>query len=311
MEKITHKELLDAGVHFGHLKRKWNPKMAPYIFMEHKGIHITDLNKTIEKLGEAAQALRQIASTGKKILFVATKKQARAYVEECAKRVNMPYVTERWLGGMLTNFSTIRKSVKKLENHIKLMSDVSFEDITKKERLRISREREKLERALGGIAQLNRLPAALYIVDITKEHIALAEALKLNINTFAIVDTNADPTVIDYPIPANDDAAKSVAIITEYITKAIEIGLNERKAAKEEEDALNEAREAKIKEEGEIVDSKTDKKEEKSETKEKEHKTTKKIILKKKVASSDKPPSDNPKVSDKPKTETAASAKNG
>ncbi|HXH17752.1 MAG TPA: 30S ribosomal protein S2 [Chitinophagales bacterium] len=238
MEQITHQALLDAGVHFGHLRKKWNPKMLPFIFMEKKGIHIIDLYKTKEKLEEAAAALKSIARSGKKILFVATKKQAKGIVEECAKKVNMPYVTERWLGGMLTNFATIRKSVKKMQSIDKMLSDPgSAEAITKKERLVLTREKEKLQKVLQGIEQLNRLPAAVYVVDISHEHIALAEANKLNITSFGIVDTNSDPTKVDFPIPANDDASKSITIITQYLTEAILEGLQERKKDKDEMDA--------------------------------------------------------------------------
>ncbi len=238
MQQLTHQALLDAGVHFGHLKKKWNPKMLPFIFMEKKGIHIIDLYKTKDKLEEAAQALKSIARSGKKILFVATKKQAKGTVEECAKKVGMPFVTERWLGGMLTNFATIRKSVKKMQSIEKMLSDPNAgEGITKKERLVLSREKEKLEKVLGGIAQLNRLPAAIYLVDISHEHIALAEANKLNIISFGIVDTNSDPNEVDFAVPANDDASKSIAIVTNYITDAILEGLQERKKDKEDIDA--------------------------------------------------------------------------
>jgi small subunit ribosomal protein S2 len=227
-------QLLEAGVHFGHLKKKWNPKMLPYIFAEKKGIHIIDLNKTAESLQEAAAALKSIAKSGKKIMYVATKKQAKEIVADAAKRVNMPYATERWLGGMLTNFSTIRKSVKKMQGIEKMLSDGTFENITKKERLSLSRDRDKMEKVLGGISQLARVPAALFIVDITHEHIALAEARRLNITTFGMVDTNSDPTRVDYPVPSNDDATKSIAIITSYITAAIAEGLAERASEKEE-----------------------------------------------------------------------------
>ncbi len=236
MQEITHKQLLEAGVHFGHLKKKWNPKMLPYIFMEKKGIHIIDLYKTHAKLQEAANALKSIARSGKKILFVATKKQAKEVVKACALRANMPFVTERWLGGMLTNFATIRKSIKKLQSIDKMLNEGS-ENITKKERLVLQREKEKLEKILGGIAQLNRIPAAIFIVDISHEHIALAEASKLNVTTFGIVDTNSDPTQVDFAIPANDDASKSVAIIAEYLTEAIIEGLNDRKTDKDEMEA--------------------------------------------------------------------------
>jgi small subunit ribosomal protein S2 len=237
MENNTslQQQLLEAGVHFGHLKKKWNPKMLPYIFAEKKGIHIIDLNKTTECLNEAAAALKQIARSGKKILFVGTKKQAKDIVNECARRVNMPFVTERWLGGMLTNFNTVRKSIKKMQSIEKMLGDGSFESITKKERLTLSRDKEKMEKVLGGIAQLGRLPAVLFIVDIGHEHIALAEAKRLGITTFGVVDTNCDPNKVEFPIPANDDATKSIAIITNYITAAIAEGLAERQAAKDEE----------------------------------------------------------------------------
>ena len=237
MEQNTslQQQLLEAGVHFGHLKKKWNPKMLPYIFAEKKGIHIIDLNKTTEAMQETAAALKQIARSGKKILFVGTKKQAKDIVTECAQRVNMPYVTERWLGGMLTNFNTVRKSVKKMQSIEKMLGDGSFDSITKKERLTLSRDKDKMEKVLGGIAQLGRVPAALFIVDIGHEHIALAEAKRLNITTFGVVDTNCDPNRVDFAIPANDDATKSIAIITNYITAAIAEGLAERQAAKDEE----------------------------------------------------------------------------
>ena len=237
MEQNTslQQQLLEAGVHFGHLKKKWNPKMLPYIFAEKKGIHIIDLNKTTEAMQETAAALKQIARSGKKILFVGTKKQAKDIVTECAQRVNMPFVTERWLGGMLTNFNTVRKSVKKMQSIEKMLGDGSFDSITKKERLTLSRDKEKMEKVLGGISQLGRVPAALFIVDIGHEHIALAEAKRLNITTFGVVDTNCDPNRVDFAIPANDDATKSIAIITNYITAAIAEGLAERQAAKEEE----------------------------------------------------------------------------
>jgi small subunit ribosomal protein S2 len=226
---------LEAGVHFGHLKKKWNPKMLPYIFAEKKGIHIIDLNKTTEALQEASAALKQIAKTGKKIMFVGTKKQAKEIVTECAKKVSMPFVTERWLGGMLTNFNTVRKSVKKMQSIEKMLSDGTFDSITKKERLTLSRDKEKMEKVLGGIAQLGRVPAALFIVDIGHEHIALAEAKRLGITTFGVVDTNCDPNRVDFAIPANDDATKSIAIIANYLTAAIAEGLAERQAAREEE----------------------------------------------------------------------------
>ena len=241
MHQLSHKEMLDAGVHFGHLRKKWNPKMLPYIFMEKKGIHIIDLHKTHEKLGEAGSALASIAKAGKKILFVATKKQAKTIVREVAERVNMPFVSERWLGGMLTNFSTIRKSIKKMQSIEKMLQDGTLENVTKKEKLVLTREKEKMERVLGGIAPLNRLPSALFIVDIVHEHIALKEAQKLNITTFAMVDTNSDPTLVDFPVPANDDASKSVEIIVNFLANSITDGLNERKKMKEETELQEQA----------------------------------------------------------------------
>jgi small subunit ribosomal protein S2 len=235
MVNTSQQELLDAGVHFGHLKRKWNPKMAPYIFMERNGIHIIDLNKTQVKLEEAAAAIKQIAKSGKRILFVATKKQAKDIVANAAKSVGMPYITERWPGGMLTNFATQRKSVKKMSGFEKMETDGTFDNISKKERLQISRQKAKMEKLLGSIADLTRLPAALFIVDIMKEHIAVAEAQKLNIPTIAICDTNTDPTSIDFPIPANDDATKSIELIMNVMVKAIEEAMSERKVDKEME----------------------------------------------------------------------------
>jgi small subunit ribosomal protein S2 len=229
MARTTFEELLDAGSHFGHLKRKWNPNMAPYIFMERNGIHIIDLYKTIAKIDEAASALKQITKSGKKVLFVATKKQAKEIVAEHVKTVAMPYVTERWPGGMLTNFATIRKAVRKMSSIDKLMTSPSYTNISKRERLQIARERAKLEKNLGSIADLSRLPAAIFVVDISKEHIAIAEARKLNIPTFAIVDTNSDPNIVDFPIPANDDASKSISLIVGKMVLAIEEGLMERK----------------------------------------------------------------------------------
>lgn len=243
MSKVSYDQLLDAGVHFGHLKSKWNPNMAPYIFMERNGIHVIDLNKTLVKLDEAASALKQIAKSGKKILFVATKKQAKEIVAERVRKVNMPYMTERWPGGMLTNFATIRKAVKKMSTIDKMATDGTYENISKKEKLTITREREKLEINFGSIADLGRLPAALFIVDITKEHIAVAEARRLNIPTFAIVDTNSNPNLVDYPIPANDDAAKSIALVMDIVVAAIQEGLSERKMDKDksEEESKKEA----------------------------------------------------------------------
>ncbi|NOW96681.1 30S ribosomal protein S2 [Mucilaginibacter sp. SG564] len=246
MARTTYQDLLDAGVHFGHLTRKWDPKMSQYIFMERNGIHIIDLNKTLTKVEEAAAAIKQIVKSGRKVLFVATKKQAKDIVADYAKSVNMPYITERWLGGMLTNFATVRKSIKKMSNIDKLTKDGTYSNLSKKERLMIQRERIKLETLLGGISDLNRLPAALFLIDVKKEHIAVSEALKLNIPTFAMVDTNSDPSNIDFPIPANDDATKSISLITSIIIKAIEEGLDERKREKEDE-AEKEAAAAKSK----------------------------------------------------------------
>lgn len=227
MQGLPYDQMLEAGVHFGHLKKKWNPKMLPYIFMEHKGIHIIDLNKTNEALITTGKAVRSIARSGRKILFVATKKQAKDIVAEAARGVGMPYVTERWLGGMLTNFATIKKSIKKMQGIERTLTE-NADALTKKERLMLGRQKDKLERVLGGIANLNRVPSALFIVDISHEHIALAEADKLNLNTFAMVDTNSDPTSVDYAIPANDDASKSVNIIINYIADQIREGLLER-----------------------------------------------------------------------------------
>ncbi|MEG1498768.1 MAG: 30S ribosomal protein S2 [Bacteroidales bacterium] len=244
MSNINFEQLLEAGVHFGHLRRKWNPKMAPYIFAEKNGIHIIDLQKTAAKLEEACAAAKQIAKSGRKILFVATKKQARLIVSQQVERVGMPYVTERWPGGMLTNFATIRKAVKKMVTIDRLMNDKQFDSISKRERLQISREKAKLEKNLGSIADLSRLPSAVFIVDINKEHIAVAEARRLNIPTFAMVDTNTNPELIDFPIPANDDASKSIAVIVEQVVSAIEEGLAERKLDKDQQ-----------KEEEEVIDS--------------------------------------------------------
>lgn len=234
MKNLEYKELLDAGVHFGHLTRKWNPKMAPYIFMERNGIHIIDLNKTKASLEHAQEAIKNLVKQGRKVMFVATKKQAKEVVAEKAGSLKMPFVTERWLGGMLTNFATVRKSLKKMSSIDKLMKDEAFNVLAKRERLMITRERAKLERVLGGIADQSRLPAALFIIDVKREHIAIKEANKLGIPVFAMVDTNSDPEGVDYIIPANDDAFKSISIITEAIGSAIEEGLSERKKEKEE-----------------------------------------------------------------------------
>ncbi len=234
MKIPTFEELLKAGVHFGHLKRKWNPKMRPFIFMEKKGIHLIDLNKTEKELERAAKVAKQMAKSGRKVLFVATKNQASKIVEEAAKSVNMPYVTERWLGGMLTNFSTIRRSVKKMQNIDRMMKDGALTNLTKKERLMLSRERAKLERVLGGIVNLNRIPQALFIVDTTYEHLALDEAKKLGLKTIAMVDTNSDPREVDFPIPANDDSSHSIQLITNTIVDAIKEGYEEREQMKKE-----------------------------------------------------------------------------
>jgi small subunit ribosomal protein S2 len=238
MPRTNFKELLDAGVHFGHLKRKWNPAMAPYIFMERNGIHIIDLEKTIIKLDEAASAMKHIAKSGKKVLFVATKKQAKEIVAEKVKNVNMPYVTERWPGGMLTNFPTIRKAVKKMSSIDKMATDGTFTNLSKREKLQVTRQRAKLEKNLGSIIDLTRLPSALFVVDVCKEHIAVREAKRLGIPVFAMVDTNSDPNDIDFPIPANDDASKSISLIVDILCQSIEEGLNERKIEKEKEPAI-------------------------------------------------------------------------
>jgi small subunit ribosomal protein S2 len=238
MSRTNFNELLDAGVHFGHLRRKWNPAMAPYIFMERNGIHIIDLAKTEAKIDEAASAMKQIARSGKKILFVATKKQAKEIVAEKVKAVNMPYVTERWPGGMLTNFPTIRKAVKKMSSIDKMAVDGTFTNLSKRERLQVTRQRAKLEKTLGSIADLTRLPSALFIVDVSKEHIAVREAKRLGIPVFAMVDTNSDPSDIDFVIPANDDASKSISLIIEILCKSIEEGLNERKLEKDKEPGM-------------------------------------------------------------------------
>ena len=240
MSKTSFQELLDAGVHFGHLKRKWNPNMAPYIFMERNGIHIIDLQKTADKLEDASAALKQIAKSGRKILFVATKKQAKDIVAERVNKINMPYVTERWPGGMLTNFPTIRKAVKKMSAIDNMATDGTFATLSKREKLQITRQRAKLEKNLGSIADLTRLPAALFIVDISKEYIAVREATRLNIPVFAMVDTNSDPNQIEFPIPSNDDAAKSISLIVNLICESIEEGLNERKMEREKEAANKE-----------------------------------------------------------------------
>ena len=243
-KKAEVKDLLEAGVHFGHLTRKWNPNMAPYIYMERNGIHIINLYKTAAKLEEAKEAMKKIASSGRKILFVATKKQAKDIVAEYAKNANMPYITERWPGGMLTNFVTIRKAVKKMTSIDKMKQDGTFDTLSKKEKLAVTRTRAKLEKMLGSISDMSRLPAALFIVDTTREHIAVKEAHKLNIPVFAMVDTNSDPREVDFAIPSNDDASKSIQMIIQQVTGAITDGLSERKAEKakekEEEETVKE-----------------------------------------------------------------------
>ena len=233
MSSVSQQQLLEAGCHFGHLTRKWNPKMAPYIFMEQDGIHIIDLNKTAIKLDEAASAVRNMVKSGRKILFVATKKQAKEIIKEVASQSNMPFATERWLGGMLTNFSTVRKSIKKMQTIDKMATDGTYANINKKEKLMLEREKAKLAKVLGGIADMSRLPSALFIVDVKREHLAVAEAIKLNIPTIAMVDTNSDPTNIDFPIPCNDDSSKSIKLIVDVIVKAIEEGQLDRKKEKD------------------------------------------------------------------------------
>ena len=228
MSRTNFKELLQAGVHFGHLKKKYNPSMAPYVFMEQNGIHIIDLNKTVAMLEDAAAAMKQIAKSGKKILFVATKKQAKSIVAEAAQKLDMPYITERWPGGLLTNFATIRKSIKKMDGIDKMKVDGTFDSLSKRERLQISRTREKLEINLGSIVKMNRMPEAIFIIDINKEHIALKESTKLGIRSFAITDTNTNPAHVHYPIPGNDDASKSITYIVDVVSKAVSEGLEER-----------------------------------------------------------------------------------
>lgn len=241
MQTPSHKQLLDAGCHFGHMKRKWNPKMSPYIFMERKGIHVIDLNRTIEGLENAGRALRQMAKSGKKIMFVGTKKQARDIMAGAAKSLGMPYVTDRWLGGMMTNFPTIRKSIRKMQRIQTMLNDGSLDNITKKERLTMSRTHTKLNKVFGGMSQLNRLPNCLLVLDVNHEHLAVAEAKRLGIKTVGIVDTNSDPSKVDFAIPANDDASKSIQIIVEYLTAAIKEGLDERNKGKEEKSKVEES----------------------------------------------------------------------
>ena len=256
MAKVDFEHLLQAGVHFGHLKRKWNPHMAPYIFTEKKGIHIIDLHKTAVKLDEAAAAMKQIAKSGKKILFVATKKQAKEVVAERVKAIGMPYVTERWSGGMLTNFATIRKAVRKMSQIDKMEADGTLSTLSKRERLQVSRQRAKLERNLGSISDLTRIPAAVFIVDVMKEHIALAESKKLGIPVFAMVDTNSDPRPVDFPIPANDDASKSIVAVMDVIVQAVAEGLQERKSDKDKAAAEKESAE-KAEENAKVAEAET------------------------------------------------------
>jgi len=244
MSRTNFKELLQAGVHFGHLKKKYNPAMAPYVFMEQNGIHIIDLNKTVAMLEEAAAAMKQIAKSGKKILFVATKKQAKSIVAEAAKKLDMPYITERWPGGLLTNFSTIRKSIKKMDGIDKMKTDGTFDTLSKRERLQIDRTREKLEINLGSIVKMNRMPAAIFIIDINKEHIAVKESAKLGIRSFAVTDTNTNPSLVNYPIPGNDDASKSISHIVDVVSKAISEGLSER-SEEQDKKALEKQKKAK------------------------------------------------------------------
>jgi len=273
MSRTNFNELLDCGVHFGHLKRKWNPNMAPYIFTEKKGIHIIDLNKTIVKLDQATAVMKNLAKSGKKILFVATKKQAKEIVAMKAKEVNMPYVTERWSGGMLTNFATVRKAVKKMSLIDKMATDGTLETMSKRERLQVSRTRAKLEKNIGSIADLNRIPHAIFIVDVMKEHIAVKEAKKLGITSFAIVDTNSDPTSVDFPIPANDDATKSIEKILDIVCQAIKEGLEERAndKAKSKEEVKDEV------EEGDEAGEKKDEKKEESKGGKRERRRTKAV----------------------------------
>lgn len=297
-KKANFKELLDAGVHFGHMKRKWNPAMAPYIFDEQKGIHVIDLNKTIAHLEQACAAVKQIAKSGKKILFVATKKQAKQILSDRVKAVNMPYVTERWTGGMLTNFATTRKSIRKMASIDKMATDGTWETLSKRERLFKTRQREKLEKNFGSIAEMTRIPAAIFIVDVLKENIALKESVRLNIPTFAMVDTNSDPRDVDFPIPSNDDATKSIAIILDHVTEAIREGLAERKTAKEQQEADKKEQEAKKAE----AKSKADEK--KAEEKKPAEKEAKKAAPKK--AAAKKEEKKEAKTEDAPKKKAAA-----
>jgi len=274
MSRTSFNELLEAGVHFGHLKRKWNPAMAPYVFMERNGIHIIDLQKTEAKLNEASDALKQIAKSGRKILFVATKKQAKEIVAEKVAPTKMPYVTERWPGGMLTNFPTIRRAVKRMATIDKMATDGTFDNLAKREKLQITRQRAKLEKMLGSIADMTRLPAAMFVVDVSKEYIAVREAQRLNIPLFAIVDTNSDPNNIDFPIPANDDASKSISLILDKVTEAVKEGLEERKMEKEKEGGAKEKKKSTRKPAGDVKKSSARKSKDESDAKEEEEKTT-------------------------------------
>src|SRR6056297_4171008 len=274
MSRTNFNELLEAGVHFGHLKRKWNPAMAPYIFMERNGIHIIDLQKTEAKLDEACSALKQIAKSGRKILFVATKKQAKEIVAEKVAPTRMPYVTERWPGGMLTNFPTIRRAVKRMSTIDKMATDGTFDNLAKREKLQITRQRAKLEKMLGSIADMTRLPAAMFVVDVSKEYIAVREAQRLNIPLFAIVDTNSDPNNIDFPIPANDDASKSISLILDKVTEAVKEGLEERKMEKEKEGGAKENKKSTKKPAGDVKKSSARKSKDESNAKEEAEKTT-------------------------------------
>ncbi len=258
MGKVTFEEMLNAGVHFGHLRRKWNPNMSPYIFDEKKGIHIIDLNKTLVKLDEAANAMKQIAKSGRKILFVATKKQAKEIISSKVEEINMPSITERWPGGMLTNFKTTRKTVKKMSSIDKMMKDGTADTMSKRERLQLTRQREKIGKVFGSISDMNRLPAAIFIVDVKKEHIALAEARNLNIPVFAMVDTNSNPNDIDFVIPSNDDATKSIDLIISNLCDAIKEGLGERKQNKEKVAQEKAAKEAKAAESAESAEKTTE-----------------------------------------------------
>lgn len=273
MSRTSFNELLEAGVHFGHLKRKWNPAMAPYVFMERNGIHIIDLQKTEAKLNEACDALKQIAKSGRKILFVATKKQAKEIVAEKVASTKMPYVTERWPGGMLTNFPTIRRAVKRMATIDKMATDGTFDNLAKREKLQITRQRAKLEKMLGSIADMTRLPAAMFIVDVSKEYIAVREAQRLNIPLFAIVDTNSDPNNIDFPIPANDDASKSISLILDKVTEAVKEGLEERKMEKEKEGGAKEKKKSTKKPAGDVKKSSARKSKDESDAKEEAEKT--------------------------------------